>query len=58
MLCTKIALSRQRTLNSGSYSIGMSFTAHWKFRSAETGVAFNPKRLAEVSEKEGWTTHY
>jgi hypothetical protein len=29
-----------------------------KSRSAETGVASRPKRLAEYSQKEGWITHY
>jgi hypothetical protein len=38
----------------------ISFTAHWKCRSAEMQklVVSMPMRLAKVSQKEGWTTHY
>jgi hypothetical protein len=38
----------------------MSFTAHWKCRSAEVQklVVSMPMGLAKVSQKEGWITHY
>ncbi len=53
MLCTKIDRSRQRTLNSGSYLIGMIFTAYWKCRSAETGVPRSPRGWLRSARKKG-----